>query len=136
MCKIEEKKSPARTALRSVLTGAAAGLLLEIALFALLALAVSTEVIAEEYMMILTVATAFVGAVLGAYVAARRQKSHLLPTGLGAAAILFLAVLLGTAFGDNAPVFGSFTVAKGLVSALGAVAGVLLCLRRKTRRRA
>jgi putative membrane protein (TIGR04086 family) len=136
MRKIEEKKSPARLALRSVLYGAAAGLLLEIALFALLAAAISGGVIAEEYMMILTVAVAFVAAVAGAYVAARLHGAHLLPTGLAAAAILFLIAVAGTAFGDNASVFGSFTVAKGLVSALGAVAGVMLTLRRKTRRRA
>ncbi|HHT17163.1 MAG TPA: TIGR04086 family membrane protein [Papillibacter sp.] len=136
MRKIEEKKSPARIALRCVLAGAAVGLLLEIVLFALLAAAVSGGVMAEEYMMILTVAVAFLGAFVGSFVAVRRHGTHLLPTGLATAAVLFLIILLGTAFNDNASVLGSFTFAKGLASALGAVVGVMISLRRKTRRRA
>lgn len=136
MRKIEEKKSSGQTALRCVLLGAAAGILLQAVLFALLAGTVSGGLVAEEYMMILTVAVAFLGALFGSYAAARSRGVQLLPTGLAAAAVLFLCILVGTAFNDNVSVFGSFTLAKGLACILGGVAGAMLTLRRKARRRA
>ena len=136
MRKIEEKKGPGRIALRCVLFGAAMGLLLQAALFAILAGAVSGGLVAEEYMMILTVAVAFLGALAGSFAAARRRGVQLLPTGLAAAAVLLVCMVVGTAFNDNASVFSSFTLAKCLACALGGVAGVMLTLRRKARRRA
>jgi putative membrane protein (TIGR04086 family) len=136
MRKNDDKKNPARSVWASALTGIGIGFLLAFILLALLSALIAGGKISEEGMRVLTVAAAYIGATIGSLIAIKRRKVNILPLGFAVGGAMFLVTLIGSAFNENARVFGGLSLPLLAAYLAGGLSGVGLNLRKKGRRRA
>jgi putative membrane protein (TIGR04086 family) len=136
MRKNEDNKNTGHRFLSSIMFGAGLGFLLVVLLFAVFSALIASGTVSDGLMPYLTVAVAFIGALIGAFVAAKRYRGKLAAVGVSVGGVMFLVTLVGAAFNESGNVIGSMT--PFMLAALlgGGLIGAFLCLKRKKRKHA
>lgn len=134
MHKNEDKRAKGNSAAKNILLGTTIGLIVIAVIFAICAALISHQKIGEGMAAEIVLCASFIGALLGAAAAARRNGIRKLPVGMGVGGSIFAVKIIFTAFGGGS-VFTS-TTAVFLICVLGGgLCGGLLGKKRKKKRR-
>lgn len=125
----EGKKAAGSMAVSGAL-GAVIGLVATLALLYIFAALMAGDKIPEKYGGVIVICSAFLGAAIGAVIAARRHGSSVIPEGLIAGAAYMILILLFTAFGGQENMFGGMTLKLIICSMAGGFVGGALCVKR------
>ncbi|UOO36857.1 TIGR04086 family membrane protein [Oscillospiraceae bacterium CM] len=136
MRKNDNQMSPARQLAVSVVLGAVVGIAAILILFAGLAALIVSGTVPENLMVAIVCAAAFAGALIGAFVAGRRNKSRIVVVGALVGAVLFGLTLLGASLNENGSLISSRTPVYLAVFLLGGVLGGALNMKKTHHKRA
>ena len=115
---------------RCVFYGAVVGFITIFVLFALFSALVTGGRLSQDSMKVITLASGFIGALIGSIIAIRKYKSSILTTGLTTAFSMFFVMALGSAMSAGKGMFAGLTPLLLVASMLGGIAAVLLGLRK------
>lgn len=134
MRKNPDKKAGPNLAM-NIGVGGVTGLVTTLILLLIIAVMTSMGKIPVAFMREITVLACGLGALLGSYSAAKRQKGMTMITGLGSSAIMFALTLLLSAFGGKGTFTGQLTLAVfAAIFAAGAFGAILSAAPRRAKR--
>lgn len=111
--------------------GSIVGLIVCLVLVAIFSIVIASGKISSGMMNIIAIAAFFVGSVIGAAWAMKKQKSKALLTGVAEGVILFLITIVVGAFMPGATLIGAATAPMAIAAIAGGVVSSFLLARRK-----
>lgn len=135
MPKRDEKRGRQKGFAMSILWGVVAGFVVIFVLFMIASSLILSGKCPESAMKTLTAVAALVGSAIGSVVAIKRRRSKILITGLINCVVMFFIMLAGSILSNASSTFHGMTPLLFLMTVLGGAIGVILCLRRKKRKR-
>ena len=133
MRKNDDPKGKQAGLLKNILTGCITGFAFSVVILGINAIFVASGKVPENLMVLMTCASVFAGALIGAFIAIRKSCTRILLTGFSVGILMFLLTLLIGAI-TSEKIVGPDTLKICLALLAGSLTASLLGARKKTRR--